>query len=59
MYSVEWEKLYDKGLQTESLTRYIARKQAVYLLEILINDGWDEKKAKEGLVEILKPKNAR
>ncbi len=53
VYTIEWEKLHSKSEQTESLTRYIAKKQAIYLLDILIKEGWDEQKAKEELQKIL------
>ena len=50
---VDWEKSYDKTEVKEPLPHYIARKQAIYLLGILIDKGFDVEDAKEGLRNIL------
>ncbi len=36
---VDWEVLYMKGKQTESLERYITKKQALYMAEKLFENG--------------------
>jgi len=53
---IAWEKLHSKSEQKESLPMYIARRQAIYLLNILIEKGFDLQKAKEELNKILTEK---
>jgi hypothetical protein len=50
---IEWEKMHDKNEQTESLTMFIARKQAEYLLKEFIDNGFDPEVAKIELQKIL------
>jgi hypothetical protein len=50
---IEWEKMHDKNEQTESLTMFIARKQAEYLLKEFIDNGFAPEVAKTELQKIL------
>ena len=50
---IEWEKMHDKNEQKESLTMFIARKQAEYLLKEFIDNGFDPEVAKIELQKIL------
>lgn len=50
---IEWEKMHDKNQQKESLPMFIAKRQTEYLLNTLLENGFNPKEAKEELQKIL------
>jgi hypothetical protein len=50
---IDWEKLHDENKQTESLPMFIARNQAIFLLNIFIEKGFNPEDAKIELNKIL------
>lgn len=54
---IEWEKDYLKSKIKESLPRFIARKQAIYLLQIFIEKGFSVEDAKKELKKLLDKEN--
>jgi hypothetical protein len=52
-FVVEWEKSYDKGEQKESLPMFIVKKQTIFLLEILIEKGFNLEDAKTELKKLV------
>lgn len=52
-----WESAYDVGKVTEPLAHFIARRQCAFLLELLLDKGFNEEEAKIELKKILEEKS--